>query len=626
MSTDRNYGEMVFRNKGEETELFLTMGRHRLPENANHRQVDRPVHTELFSQGTTDKQGADAFMQTATPSGLLDILVVVDDSGSMHQEQVNLSSKLSKLLSFVSGSDWRIAVTTTDPDRGCQRAVISKNDPDPGSAFAAAIQAGTDGSGLERGVEQAIRGLQCNGGNWVREGSTIAVLLVSDEDNCSDGTKCTGTDYDTASDLTNYLDGIRELGVNSRVYGIISHPDQACSTALRPAPIYAAAVQESGGTWGSICDSDYSATLEAISRNIGTILESQFALSRQPIENSVRVYVNDVLIGDGYTLTGRIIAFDEAPADGSRIRVDYEYQENPPRKTFVLSRPADGGTLEMFIDGKPAAGGSWTLDKLNAVTFKEAPVGMEVKAVFREPGELNLEFPLVSKPVTGSVRVKVNGENPGKGAWELDGQKVVFAEGPSDGASVVISYQVAGGPQYDYPLFVPGAHHNSLVAYDKETGKPVEFTTKKGLISFSREEYSEGRVVVLRWLNADPVSWSIDTNQILITDEPITATAGSGRTCSSSDKLKTNGQDIDLTACGFSNEDLITLEFTYHIEQQLSFTIDDSRLGNGDGLVWTILLDGKETSSLNRTGTTISFDSLENGTRVTVRVGVPGES
>ena len=39
---------------------------------------------------------------------LLDIQIVIDDSGSMKEEQANLASKLSALLTSIKDRNWRI--------------------------------------------------------------------------------------------------------------------------------------------------------------------------------------------------------------------------------------------------------------------------------------------------------------------------------------------------------------------------------------------------------------------------------------------------------------------------------------------------------------------------------------
>ncbi|MBC7660110.1 MAG: hypothetical protein H7249_10405 [Chitinophagaceae bacterium] len=127
-------------------------------------QLNRPVYTEVFPQSSQLQDLSESFQQNSTASGILDLLLVIDNSGSMTEEQQNLSSKLSPLLYYLKDSDWRIGVVTTDPKDGCLRGLISKGDANSSELFTNAVNAGIKGSGNERGILQAVAGLkgECN--------------------------------------------------------------------------------------------------------------------------------------------------------------------------------------------------------------------------------------------------------------------------------------------------------------------------------------------------------------------------------------------------------------------------------------------------------------------------------
>ena len=82
----------------------------------------------------------------------LDILLVIDNSGSMGPAHESLSGNLDGLIDKVRDSDWRIVITTaTFTD--CLRAVINKDDPNYESLFTDAIE------GLKPPKEEEIPGL-----------------------------------------------------------------------------------------------------------------------------------------------------------------------------------------------------------------------------------------------------------------------------------------------------------------------------------------------------------------------------------------------------------------------------------------------------------------------------------
>jgi hypothetical protein len=158
----------------------------------------------------------------------MDIVFVVDDSGSMKEEQGNLATNfpkfVQKLNSFKTKSgallDWRVAVTTTgrnityniqNPaggfpfpvsekgDDGAFRAAsscgttrkwIERNDNDTASSFACLAQAGTTGSGMEMplyATQLALTDRMADGTNagFLRADALLAVVMLTDEDDCS---------------------------------------------------------------------------------------------------------------------------------------------------------------------------------------------------------------------------------------------------------------------------------------------------------------------------------------------------------------------------------------------------------------------------------------------------------
>ena len=170
----------------------------------------------------------------------LDILLIVDDSGSMSTNgySQNLRDNLNPLLGHIADSDWQIVIKTTSK-QGCFRAQINKGDPDYKTKFENAIgEIISRGDGREEeAIQVATIALNEEGGfalsgdsnptvcqeaklKWLRDNSVVAILIVSDEDvdvtcdTSGDGTNgCIDTFYDR-------LVAIREPHVTAKVYGI----------------------------------------------------------------------------------------------------------------------------------------------------------------------------------------------------------------------------------------------------------------------------------------------------------------------------------------------------------------------------------------------------------------------
>ena len=164
--------------------------------------------------------------------GIIDILAVVDNSGSMSDEHNKLKNKLPDLISEIKDTNWKIKVVSTDSGDNCLTGEITGADGiDAAKAkFTQMIDdLGTSGSGNERGVYKANIGLKCND-NWIRKQSSLVVLIVSDEDNCSNGS-CSGNDSNDlpatliATMGSQLADTTRVVKKDAKIYGLIRIPD-----------------------------------------------------------------------------------------------------------------------------------------------------------------------------------------------------------------------------------------------------------------------------------------------------------------------------------------------------------------------------------------------------------------
>lgn len=612
-----------FALNNEFVEQGITLQRQYISQNETFTQVVRPRVEERFEQGYADFSDRETFEQNG--ERLLDILVVVDNSGSMKEEQANLATKIMPLLSSVTQTDWRIAVVTTDPADTCVRALVHKSDADAAAKFSKAVQAGVSGSGNERGVlvaERAISGSCERENNWLRPNSTLAVLIVSDEDNCSNGADCAGADYAKASFLTDAMARGRVLGSTARAYGLIHHPSQnrsACSTAENSAPIYAQVIDATQGTWGSICDSDYSATLNAISQDIAVTLGKKFALRRQPKASSVEVKVNGSVVSD-YKIVGNVVEFNAAPADGARIEVSYVVPGKPVVREFALKETPAVWDAVVHVDGRILPASDFTMDAANGVIrFHNAPADRaEIVVSYIRDLPLNKQFKLQSGYKSGSLLVTLNGQASQDFSADAATGVVTFHAPPRDGARIAFTYLKAGAPVLVYPLMIPAGVEDTLEVVDAQTQEDITATYRAGALSVNASEFVEGRVLAVRFMNPrrdqfiidlpqDPVPGSVELRDVY-------------QVCR--DELVVVGRRVDASGCGFRPDIAsVAAYYDYVAASHQSFTLglagwDEKRPGR-----WLVLLDGEVFNDWHREGQTVFFDSpLPVGSRITIRV------
>ncbi len=581
-------------------------------------QINRPMRVEVFEQGSGSDFQKESFSQENAPSGLLDIVLVVDNSGSMKEEQENLSTKLMPLLSYVSESDWRVGVVTTDPRDGCLRGLIGKQDQNPELSFARAVTAGTGGTRVEQGIYQAVAGIKgdCQGVSpWVRPNSTLAVLFLTDEDNCSDGNSCGDDSWSSANYLTDYLASIRQIGVNARVYGLLWHPDtefSACSTALRRGSIYAEAIARTGGAWGSICDDDYTATLQAISQDLSVILKTQFALAFKPnLDAGFELRVNGVVQRSGYRVTGNVLEFTTPPPANAKIDVAYYVTTKLPQASFSLSQKAVEQSLEVYVDGQKVSDFSYDALK-QTVNFPSAPVGREVKISFRQDQPLPSSFDLGPNVEPSNILVRVNGQQLDQSSYTytFSTGRLELLKAPGDGADIYVAYDIVEGPQLSYQAFVPEAAMDSIVIRDAKTRLPLNVRIQDRMLHFLSKDWSLNRELILSYTNPYRSIEMIDIGFAILDDSLLVQGEWSGQ-CDKS-RYDLSGQIVDFSDCGFSAGEAVYLSFDYISRHQTSFNLP---LGQGVEMSGTdrlkVFVNGTEYLDYQLEANNIVFHDLD---------------
>ena len=254
----------------------------------------------------------------------VDVLWVVDNSGSMGPRQQNLAKNFHSFIDlFTQGSiDFRIAVTTTDifKDQGQLQGSPKVITPQTGnvvSAFAANIAVGTKGSPYEAGLQAAQMALdrqaqtnqpktdaltQCQEGcNTQRDTATCQqaclasagfeflrpdaylylVFVTDEEDRSGQDIRYYWRTFETAK-------GIGNDGTVTTAAIIGDVPSNGCGAT--PGARYVALSKLTGGEVGSICDVSFAATLKKLATNaVG--LRRKFALEHAPNVETLQVTV-----------------------------------------------------------------------------------------------------------------------------------------------------------------------------------------------------------------------------------------------------------------------------------------------------------------------------------------------
>ena len=168
----------------------------------------------------------------------MDLIFVIDDSGSMEQEQTNLASNFPAFANLLNAYtistgetlDYRAAITTTgitaditiqppvvpgfppfppipSPQTGLDgkfrqacgmtRPWLERTDPNMASTFACAADVGTNGPAIEMPLRASqLAAMAATNPGFLRSDALLGVIILTDEDDCSR----TATTFTTAGD------------------------------------------------------------------------------------------------------------------------------------------------------------------------------------------------------------------------------------------------------------------------------------------------------------------------------------------------------------------------------------------------------------------------------------------
>jgi hypothetical protein len=262
----------------------------------------------LQGQGTTVVDVIDKFVQATEPK--VDILFVVDNSGSMGEEQSNLRTNFRDFAQIAQTwtVNYQIGVITTDSPRlQGNPLIIRPTDPDPVAEFGSNANVGTSGSGTEQGLEMAYRALSdplITGHNAgiLRADASLEVIVVSDEEDQSPQS------LDFYISFFYSIKGAQNTSLFhfSAIAGDVPNGCNSGAGSAEAGRRYEEVARRTGGVFGSICDASFAQTLRAIgNRAFG--LRVQFFLSRQPDMTqpfSVRRYANEAACDADPNATG----------------------------------------------------------------------------------------------------------------------------------------------------------------------------------------------------------------------------------------------------------------------------------------------------------------------------------
>lgn len=322
-----------------------------------------------------------AFQEVAPRA--VDVLWVIDDSGSMGAEQMLLGTGFVSFADRVLelGLDLHLGVTSADPRVTAEGGrlvgtppVMTAQTPNLAATFLLRAMLGTIGGSREAGLESATLALSPallagpNAG-FLRPEAILAIVFLSDED---DQSLPPGAPAPTLTELSDpvwraanlapvqdFVDDVlavkggdpEKVFVASIVGDPVGNPLDLASTGCADAEggfRYAAVSEQLGGFWRSICggEMEFRSLLEEIAAGVTPLepLPAAFATDYPPVPGSVSVSVDGVPVPEdpvaGWQwVPGTGVVFSEAAIPPSCAQVTIGYRL-PPGLELPAPSPA----------------------------------------------------------------------------------------------------------------------------------------------------------------------------------------------------------------------------------------------------------------------------------------------
>ncbi len=280
--------------------------------------------------------------------GTADVLFVVDNSGSMGEEQAALGRGFEDFIeSFLAlDTDFHLGVTNMDYQGNAgallgEEKILTPATENLVQTFISNSRVGTSGSGTEKGMESARQALgpakrENENEGFFREEAQLVLIFVSDEDDQSTATNEEYFDYF----LELKRGDRRRLSINA----IAGPTPDGCPTA-EAGSRYKDIVEMSGGTFTNICNDDLGMP------ELGRVLsgyKTAFDLQGRPEEGSVTVSVDGERVSEGedtWTIddAGRIaFAPGAVPDDCVEVQISYQTRDrvSATNEPFVFESEA----------------------------------------------------------------------------------------------------------------------------------------------------------------------------------------------------------------------------------------------------------------------------------------------
>jgi hypothetical protein len=289
-----------------------------------------PLHPDGQRDCPWDEQ---QFTLPAVPKPKIDVLLVVDDSGSMGDDQEVLAANFGSFIAAFQSSyvDYHLGAISTDmvASNRSGRLVgpfLTQDTPNLAQAFRSMVTLGSNGSSDERGIQAARAALadplaSNENRGFLRPEADFALVILTDE-----------TDHGTisAADFTTFLQQLKSPPAKTSVIAILGLGWYFLCEKLTASWPYAEVARNFGPNGMVLaCTNQYAKRMEEIG---GRIVNARCVVElTRPFSNGK----------PQVTLNGESIGYSYYQPDGAHPNGTLEIQPCPPGGGVVVVREPD---------------------------------------------------------------------------------------------------------------------------------------------------------------------------------------------------------------------------------------------------------------------------------------------
>jgi len=255
----------------------------------------------------------DSFEQPYSFNGV-DILWVIDRSGSMNNNDAELLAGIEAMISALPPTGWRLNMVSATPANGANDAFFPLV-PGDDIADALALWGSVSNGQWEQGFQTAFEYVENNSyaSSWMRDDAALLVVFVSDEEEQS-----------PVLNVSQFISWYQYLRPSVFMASIVHIPNSPlCNPGLiNIGDKYIEATNYFNGVVVDICSQDWSTGVHDASAQV--LPYHEWELTHLPVEDTLIVFVDFMESADWtYDPLTNTIEFTVLPPEGALVEIGY---------------------------------------------------------------------------------------------------------------------------------------------------------------------------------------------------------------------------------------------------------------------------------------------------------------